>query len=78
MTPLTKPVRRTTFATVRDKSKRRVLTVSLLPGDVLEFRPQGTRYRVSMPIESAFRYAEKLNAIAKAAEKRAARKARTA
>lgn len=78
MTPLTKAVHRITTVSVRDKSKHRVLAVSMLPGDVLEFRPKGTRYRITIPIELAYRHAEKLNAYAKAAEKRAARKRRGA
>lgn len=71
MTPLSKRVDRVTFTSVQDRSRRRVLTVSLLPGDVLEFRPKGTRYRVSLPVAVAYRYAELLNARAKAAEKKA-------
>jgi hypothetical protein len=73
VTPLTKPIHRVTFTTVRDKARSRVLTVSMLPGDVLEFRPKGTRYRVTVPMDKVFRYAEVLNARARLADKTAKR-----
>jgi hypothetical protein len=71
MTELRKPVRRKTasaYATLYRKS--RVIVVSLLPGDVLEFREHGRRGRWVLAVDTAFKYAIRLTAFAAAAEKK--------
>ncbi len=68
-TLLKKPVTRETRMTIRDRSERRSLMVTLLPGDVIEIRPKGTRARFSVDIETVFELAMKLEARRLAAEK---------
>lgn len=75
-TVLNKAVTRETRMEIRDRSKRRSLMVTLLPGDVVELRPKGTRKRVIVDIETVWHIALKLEA-ARAREERAkVRKAR--
>jgi hypothetical protein len=50
-------------------NKRRPIVVTILPGDVLEFREHGRRQRYVLAVDNAFRYAVRLSALAKAAEK---------
>jgi len=49
--------------------KARPVVVSLMPGDILEFRESGRRTRFQLPIETAFRYAVRLAANAKKVRK---------
>lgn len=76
MTPLRKPVFRETDTAVRDKSKRRVLVVGLVPGDVIRIRPKGTHQEYDITVEQAYRYAAKLKGDALRREKAAAKKAK--
>jgi hypothetical protein len=48
---------------------RREIVCSILPGDVLEFREIGRRFRVSVPIDSCFRFAIRCAAFAANVEK---------
>ena len=72
-TKLTKPVHRESATMIRDKSKRRALICSMLPGDVIELRPKGTRQRYTMSIESAYIYAGRLAGEARRRAKREAK-----
>ena len=75
-TKLNKPVFRESYAVIRDRSKRREVVVGLLPGDVIEFRPKGTRYRVSASIDVLWSYVAKLDAANKARIKKEQREAK--
>ena len=80
MTDITKPGKRRTQGTynvlyVSPRKARRVI-VTILPGDVLEFREQGRRMRWHLAIDSAFKYAVRCKAFADMAAKRQARKAK--
>jgi hypothetical protein len=44
--------------------KARQIVVELQPGDVLEFRESGRRDRWQLAIDSAFRYAVRMKALA--------------
>jgi hypothetical protein len=71
MTVLRKPVRRVTtgeYAVVR-VSKPSKVVVSLLPGDVLEFRELRRRKRYLLAVDTAFRHACRLHAQHEAALK---------
>lgn len=64
MTELNKPVRRRTrsaYALLYYNKARRIV-VELTPGDLLTFRELGRRCRWQLPIESAFRYAVRIQA----------------
>ena len=75
MTPLRKPIsRRTAEAYSVLYVKARPIVVTLLPGDVLEFREHGRRGRWLLAIDTAFKYAVRLKAFHDAAEKRLAKK----
>lgn len=74
MTPLKSPVHRETGARIRDAGKTRAVIVSLLPGDVIQFRLKGTRTSYVLPIDAEFYRAARLHAERLRAEKRAARK----
>jgi hypothetical protein len=54
----------------------RQIVVTLVVGDVIEFREAGRRARWPLPIDSAFKYAVRLKASTDAAEKRHAKKNR--
>lgn len=54
----------------------RPIVVSLMPGDVIEFREAGRRGRFPLEISRAFLYAIRLKADAMRTQKIAARKAR--
>jgi hypothetical protein len=77
MTTTNKPVRRVTqgsYAVLY--AKARPIIVSILPGDVLEFREHGRRGRWYLAIDSAFRQAVRIQALHDAAQKKRERKAR--
>lgn len=78
MTLLEKPIHRKTRGaySVLYFRRPRQLIVSLLPGDLIEFREVGRRTRFQIPIETAFRRAVTLKAISEAAEKRNLKKLR--
>ena len=48
----------------------RQIVITLLPGDVLEFRESGRRSRFTLPIDTAFRYAVRLTALAHGAARK--------
>jgi hypothetical protein len=74
MTDISRPVKRRTAGTYSVLScsprKARRIIVSILPGDVLEFREHGRRLRWVLAIDSAFKYAVRCKALAEAAERR--------
>jgi len=78
MTTLEKPVSRKTVHTYRVLyQKPRPVVVTLCPGEErLEFRELGRRERFQLPIDTAFKYAVRLKALADDAERRAKRKAK--
>ena len=78
MTLLVKAVRRETQITVRDRSKRRNLIVTLLPGDVIELRAKGTRKAYVLDIETVYQVAMKIEADHVRRAKDAARKSKKA
>lgn len=51
-------------------AKPRQIVVTLVPGDILEFREHGRRGRWCLAVDTAFRYAVRLAALSAAAEKR--------
>lgn len=55
-------------------AKPRQVVVSIMPGDVLQFRELGRRTRFIMAIDTAFRHAIHLAALHEAAEKRKKKK----
>jgi hypothetical protein len=58
MTRLEKPVSRATRGEYSVLyAKRRAVVVTLLPGDVIEFRELGRRGRWLLAVDTAFRYA---------------------
>ena len=65
MTTLNHPVRRKTqraYNVLYHAAKNaRPVVVSLLPGDVLEFREHGRRGRWLLSVDTAFRYALRLH-----------------
>jgi hypothetical protein len=71
VTTLRKAVRRRTARAyaVLYRSARPIV-VTLLPGDVLEFREHGRRCRWLLAVDTAFKYAVRLKAFQDAAEKR--------
>ncbi len=76
MTPTDKPVTRRTRQSYSVLYARpRPIVVSILPGDVLEFREHGRRGRWYLAIDSEFRQAVRMKALHDAAEK-ARRKAK--
>jgi hypothetical protein len=74
MTEIKKAVRRRTSGTYNvlycSPRHARKVVVSIIPGDVLEFREQGRRMRWHLAIDSAFKYAVRCKAFADMAEKR--------
>jgi hypothetical protein len=82
MTTTDKPVTRRTrrdysvlYPSARDA---RPVVVTIKPGDILEFREHGRRGRWQLAIDTAFRYAVRLQALAASAEKHRLRNARRA
>lgn len=75
MTRIHKPTSR---ATVRSYAvlyqKARPIVVTLLPGDVIEFRELKRRCRWLLAVDTAFKYAVRLQAFADAAKARAQKK----
>lgn len=66
-----KPVsRRTRQAYSTLYVKARPVVVTILPGDVLEFREHGRRQRWVLAIDTAFKYAVRLKAFQDGAQKR--------
>jgi len=75
MTTIAKPVsRRTARPYSVLYAKARPIVVTILPGDVLQFREAGRRAHWHLAIETAFRYAVRLKAFADAAERKAQRR----
>ena len=74
MTTLHKPVsRRTAHDYAVLYTKARPIVVTLLPGDVLEFREHGRRCRWLLAVDTAFKYAIRLKAFQAASERKAKR-----
>ena len=74
MTTLTKPIsRRTRHSYSTLYRKARPVVVTLLPGDIIEFRESGRRCRWHLAVDTAFKYAVRLKAFFDAAEKRKAK-----
>lgn len=75
-TSLTKRVARLTDTSAPYKGgKRKSLVVELQPGDVIEFRLQGTRQRIGMSLLDVYYVALKLRAVQIKFERAAKRKA---
>lgn len=60
MTRLTKPVRRTSDATVRDGRKRRELVITLYPGGFMGLRMAKCRTEETIPLDTVYCLAVKL------------------
>lgn len=78
MIEIKKPVRRKTSGHYNvlycsPRHARKVI-VSIIPGDVLEFREQGRRMRWHLAIDSAFKYAVRCKAFADLAARKKRRK----
>jgi len=71
--PIKRPVIRQTRYKYRvlyaSGSKAKPIVVTILPGDVLEFRESRGRARFTLAIDTAFKYAVKLAALKEAGEK---------
>lgn len=81
MTPFRKPVRRVTEDTLGHtfgSDWRRKLVVTLNAGDLISFRPHGTRREVSIMAADVFRYVLRCEANKAMLEKARARKERKA
>jgi hypothetical protein len=75
MTRLEKPISRATRGEYSVLyTKRRAVVVTLLPGDVIEFRELGRRCRWLIAVDTAFRYAVRCQALSEAAERRRKKK----
>lgn len=78
MTDLRNPISRRTASRYpvlyASSAKARQIVVSLVPGDVIEFREHGRRGRFTLPIDAAFRYAVRLNSLNEARIKAAKKK----
>jgi hypothetical protein len=78
MTTIDRPVKRRTNNRYNvlycSAAKARPIVVSILPGDVLEFREHGRRMRWYLAIDSAFKYAVRAKAAADVAAKKKARR----
>jgi hypothetical protein len=76
-TPINHKVARVTRDSYRvlyaSANKARPIVVTILPGDVLEFREHGCKTKFMLAIDTAFKYAVRLDALAKAAEKHKAK-----
>ena len=73
MTPLSKRVRR---ACLTARGERRVLVVTLEPGDLVGVRPLGLRRTEYMPVEAIYHAAIKARVMAEKAAKAAKKKNR--
>jgi hypothetical protein len=75
MTEFDKPVQRRTRGAYRVLyCAPEKIIVRLAPGDLLEFRAAGRRHRWTLPADTAFRVAVKLQAAAELASRRAKKK----
>lgn len=73
-----RPARRVTIGALgmnHGRDRRRALIVSLESGDLIVFRPKGTRQRLMLSAFDAYGYAVRCQALAKAREKRQAKAA---
>lgn len=74
-TPLNRPVKRATRTEMSFRGKRRRLIVTLLPGDLIELRPEGCRERRQLPLSDVWNRAGRLQMLAASkASKRRSRK----
>lgn len=71
MTPLSRQVRR---ACLQARGERRVLVVSLEPGDLIGVRPLGLRRTEFMPIEAVYHAAVKARVLAERQAKKREKK----
>ena len=55
MTDTTRPVQRLSVDSYRFGSRARRIVAKLGPGDILELREHGRRYRVSLPLDWCYR-----------------------
>lgn len=78
MTDLNKPVKRRSNETVRDAGRVRRLVVSLLPGDLIGLRPEGTRRIEYTTIGACYALAVRQRVSVEKADKARAHKARQA
>lgn len=79
MTLLEKPVHRKTRGAYSVLYARpRQIIVSLMPGDLLQFREAGRRTKYTIPVDLVMKQAVKAAALAEFREKQKARKARKA
>jgi 1-acyl-sn-glycerol-3-phosphate acyltransferase len=78
MIPLTKQIRRLSAATVRDAGKLRRLVVTLLPGDLIGIRPEGTRRTEYVSIGACHALGMRQRIQTERADKARAKKARKA
>jgi methyl coenzyme M reductase subunit C len=76
MIEIKRPVSRRTRSAynVLYRHKPRQIVVSLMPGDLLEFRELGCRHRWQMPVDAAFRIALRTQIEADRRAKREARR----
>jgi 1-acyl-sn-glycerol-3-phosphate acyltransferase len=78
MTPLSKLVRRLSGETVRDAGKLRRLVVTLLPGDLIGIRPEGTRRTEYVSIGACHALGMRQRILAERSDRARAKKARKA
>lgn len=77
MTTLTKPIHRKTRGAYSTLYARpRQIVISLLPGDLIQFREAGRRQRYQVPVDAMFTQVVRLSVAQQLAEKKKARKAR--
>lgn len=75
MTTLEKAVHRKTRGAYSTMYQRpRQIVVSLLPGDLIEFREAGCRSRFAAPIDGIFKHVLRLKLLSEQAAKRKAKK----
>ena len=77
-TPTTKPVRRVSIESDRDRSKFRRIIVTIGPGDLVSFRHERTRTSFTLTVKAAMQYAQRLTADADRRRKAQERKERNA
>jgi len=73
MTDTSRPVRRVSVGAYRFGGRARRIVAKIGPGDVLELREQGRRYRASLPLDWCYRKAVFLRVAAEYNEKLAQR-----
>lgn len=77
MTKLEKPVHRLTrgsYSTLYARTRQ--IVVSLLPGDLIQFREVGARTKFTVPVDGIFRHAIRLKVASDQSEKKKRRIAR--